>query len=58
MTFYGNNPDSGILSSKATGEPSVNMSVGVLLAIRNAIKAIRRQLGEEQGTWFDLRKEL
>ena len=56
MTFYGDNPDSDILSSKATGEPSVNLSISVLFALRNAVKDIRRKLGEPSKTWFDLCK--
>lgn len=54
VTFYDQGNSSGIMSSKATGEPSCVMGVSVLLALRKAIKAARTSLGEDQTEWFDL----
>ena len=54
-TFYDSkrNP-SGVLGSKATGEPSVLMGVSALLAIRQAITATKKDLGEDPKAWFNL----
>ncbi len=56
-TFYdtGRNP-AKILGSKATGEPCVLLGVGVMFAIRDAINAARRELGEDGRKWFKLGK--
>ena len=35
----------GTLSSKATGEPSMLLGNGVAFAIRNALSAVRKDLG-------------
>ncbi|CAG7720323.1 unnamed protein product [Allacma fusca] len=42
----------GVLRSKATGEPPLCLSVAVLFAIKNAIKAARRDAGNTD--WFQL----
>ena len=54
VTFYDQGNGYGVMSSKATGEPSCLMGVSVLLALKKAVKAIRTSLGDT--TWFDLRK--
>lgn len=52
-TFYNSkrNPY-GVLGSKATGEPCVLMGVGVMFAIRDAINAIKKDLGADLKTWY------
>jgi xanthine dehydrogenase molybdopterin-binding subunit B len=45
-----------VLGSKATGEPSVLMGVSALLAIRHAIAAAKKDLGEDPKAWFNLCK--
>ncbi|RZF32560.1 hypothetical protein LSTR_LSTR006555 [Laodelphax striatellus] len=47
----------GVLRSKATGEPPLNMSFGVVPAIRNALKSARKDSGIEED-WFDLKMPL
>ena len=54
VTFYDKNTKYGVLSSKATGEPSCLMGVSVLLALKKAVKAIRTSHGEPATQWFDL----
>ena len=56
-TFYdsGRNPG-GVLGSKATGEPSVLMGVGVVFAIRNALDAAKKDLGRPADEWYTLSK--
>ena len=58
-TFYnsGNNPY-GVMGSKATGEPSVLMGVGVMFAIRAALKSARIDAGFDEKKWFDLSKRV
>ena len=56
VTFYDQSNSYGVMSSKATGEPSCLMGVSVLLALKKAIKAVRMSLGESATTWFDLCK--
>uniref|UniRef100_A0A1B6E3D0 FAD-binding PCMH-type domain-containing protein n=1 Tax=Clastoptera arizonana TaxID=38151 RepID=A0A1B6E3D0_9HEMI len=43
----------GVLRSKATGEPPLCMSVGILFAIRNALNSARADAGLKD-EWFDL----
>jgi len=43
---------SGVLRSKATGEPPICMSISVLFALRYAIDAARKDAG--QSSWFQL----
>eukprot|EP00095_Tigriopus_kingsejongensis_P005797 maker-scaffold88_size394946-snap-gene-2.26 protein:Tk05797 transcript:maker-scaffold88_size394946-snap-gene-2.26-mRNA-1 annotation:"hypothetical protein DAPPUDRAFT_313254" len=52
-TFYNskNNPY-GVLGSKATGEPSVLMGVGVIFAIRDAINSAKSDQGLDLTTWY------
>lgn len=54
-TFFntGNNPN-GVLGSKCTGEPSVNMGVSVLFAIMNALRAAKEEQGTPAKEWFQL----
>lgn len=54
-SFYnsGNNPN-GVLSSKATGEPSVLASCSVMFALRMAIKSAREDGGDKE--WFQFGK--
>ena len=54
-TFFDSkrNP-SGVLGSKATGEPSVLMGVSALMAIRQAIAAAKKDMGEDPKAWFNL----
>ncbi len=47
------NPN-GVLRSKATGEPSVDASFGVVLAMRNAIASAREEAGNTE--WFEMSK--
>ncbi|CAG7720322.1 unnamed protein product [Allacma fusca] len=47
----GNNPF-GVLRSKSTGEPALCVAVAVLFAIKNAIKAARKDAGNTE--WFQL----
>ncbi len=56
-TFYNsrNNPY-GVMGSKATGEPSVLMGVGVLFAIRSALNAAKKDLGKDLTSWYQLGK--
>ena len=58
-TFYdsGRNPG-GVLGSKATGEPSVLMGVGVVFAIRNALDAAKKDLGRPADEWYTLSKSV
>ena len=44
----------GLLGSKATGEPAVHMGVSVALAIRQALIASRRHLGQQfDSDWYN-----
>ena len=53
ITFYNSGDNSrGVLGSKATGEPSVLAGVGVLFAVRMAVKSARKDGGREG--WFKL----
>lgn len=59
-SFYNsrNNPN-GVLGSKATGEPSVLMGVGVMFAIRRALDAAKRDAGGfDPRNWYQLGKWL
>jgi len=43
---------SGVVRSKATGEPPICMSISVLFALRNAIDAARKDAGQPE--WYQL----
>lgn len=43
----------GVLRSKATGEPALNMAIVVLFALRNALRAARSDAGLQDG-WIPL----
>lgn len=43
----------GVLRSKATGEPALNMAIVVLFALRNALRAARKDAGV-QDAWIPL----
>ena len=57
-TFYnsGHNPD-GVLGSKATGEPSVLMGVGVMFAIRDALNSAKADKGVDLTKFYDMGKK-
>ncbi|XP_073980918.1 uncharacterized protein isoform X2 [Rhodnius prolixus] len=44
----------GVLRSKATGEPPFCLSCSVTFAIRNALKSARQDAGQYDETWFDI----
>ncbi|CAL8110869.1 unnamed protein product [Orchesella dallaii] len=51
ITMLKNTPNPfGVLSSKATAEPPLNMSVSVMFAIRNAIDSARKDVGNLE--WY------
>ncbi len=56
-TFYDSkrNPN-GVLGSKATGEPSVLLGIGVIMALRNAINSAKEDVGYDLTKWYPLRK--
>ncbi|XP_073980913.1 xanthine dehydrogenase-like isoform X2 [Rhodnius prolixus] len=44
----------GVLRSKATGEPALCLSCSVTFAIRNALKSARQDAGQRDETWFEI----
>ncbi|CAL8110871.1 unnamed protein product [Orchesella dallaii] len=53
VTILRNAPNPfGALSSKATGEPPLNMSCSVIFALRNAIDSARREI--ENTSWYQM----
>ncbi|XP_075210160.1 xanthine dehydrogenase-like [Lycorma delicatula] len=47
----------GVLGSKATGEPPLNLSVTVMIAIRNCLQSARIDAGSQEN-WFHLENPL
>ncbi|ODN04991.1 Indole-3-acetaldehyde oxidase [Orchesella cincta] len=53
VTILRNAPNPfGVLSSKATGEPPLNLSCSVIFALRNAIDSARREAGNH--SWYQM----
>lgn len=44
----------GVFGAKATGEPAVLLGVSALLAVRHALAAVKKDLGEDPKAWFNL----
>ena len=56
-TFYDSKRmPAGVLGSKATGEPSMLMGFSAAMAIRQAVRSAKKDLGEDPKTWFNLCK--
>ncbi len=58
-TFYdtGKNP-AKILGSKATGEPSMLLGIGVMTAIRQAVNSAKADTGFDLKKWYNLGETL
>ncbi|CAH1401638.1 unnamed protein product [Nezara viridula] len=55
ITLRKNAPNpTGVLRSKATGEPPLCLSCSIVMALRNAIESARKDSGKHDEVWFDL----
>ncbi|KAK9512029.1 hypothetical protein O3M35_000556 [Rhynocoris fuscipes] len=55
ITLRKNAPNpTGVLRSKATGEPPFCLSCSVTFAIRNALESARKDSGKSDEVWFDI----
>ncbi|XP_077297593.1 uncharacterized protein LOC143919252 [Arctopsyche grandis] len=55
IKFLQNSPNpAGVLRSKATGEPPLNMAIGIVTAIRQAITSARMEIGLPTNEWYNI----